>query len=126
MKWFQPNEYRCRGPQPCNAPKEFDPQLAELLDDLRDRVQRPLIIASGLRCATWNKEQGGEPDSRHLTGRAVDLRVTDPFERWLLLAAILIRPSEEAPFVEVSPHHIHWDLDFRNANKDPMLILGTG
>ena len=101
--------------------------LAERLDEFRERVGQPVVIASGLRCSTWNKEQGGEPDSRHLTGRAVDLRCTDPVTRYLYLAVILTWPSEYAPFVEVSPHHIHWDLDWRDpVAMQPMLILGTG
>lgn len=127
MKWFQPSEFLCHCGRPqCDAPKTIDPHLGELLDQLRETVQRPIIINSGLRCAYWNKLQGGEPDSRHVTGRAVDLRCTDAHERWVLLAALLMRPSEEAPFVEVSPHHIHWDLDWRNPDKRPLLILGGG
>ena len=126
MKWFTDSEFVCHCQQPsCTAPKALDPQWGDLLDNLRDRVGRPIVIASGLRCAAWNRVQGGEPDSRHLKGRAVDIRCTDPRERWLLLAAILMRPSEEAPFVEVSPRHIHWDLDFRLPGE-PMLILGSG
>lgn len=127
MRWFQPSEIACHCQRPqCDAPKELDPLLAEMLDNLRDQLHRPLIISSALRCAYWNKLQGGEPDSRHLTGRAVDLQCRDASLRWVLLAAILMRPSDEAPFVEVSPHHIHWDLDFRGTEKEPMLILGTG
>lgn len=125
MKWFQPSEYRCRGPQPCDAPLEFDPELAERLDDFRTRVGQAVVLASGLRCAAWNKEQGGEPNSRHLTGRAVDIRCTTPFERRLYLGTILTWPSEYAPFVEVSPHHIHFDLDYRQPTY-PWLILGAG
>lgn len=126
MKWFEAREYACRCGRPtCDAPKEFDPLMAERLDELRDRVRQPIIIASGLRCAYWNQQQGGEKDSRHLTGRAVDLRCTTPFERRLLVSTILTWPSEYMPFVEVSPHHIHCDLDWR-VPEFPWLILGTG
>ena len=128
MRWFdEAKEFGCRcRRRDCDAPKALDPQWGDMLDNLRDRVGRPIVIASGLRCAHWNTVQGGAPNSQHLTGRAVDIRCTDPTERWILLAAILMRPSEEAPFVEVAPHHVHWDLDFRTPDKSPMLILGPG
>lgn len=126
MRWFQPSEWLCKCSQPdCDAPKELDPLLAERLDELRDRLGRPVIISSGLRCAHWNRLQGGEPNSRHCIGRAVDLRCTDSRERYALLAAIFAWPSEMMPFLEISPHHIHMDLDYRTPGV-PMLILGAG
>lgn len=100
--------------------------MQERLDEFRTQVGQPVVLSSGLRCATWNQEQGGELDSRHLTGRAIDLRCTTPFERRLYLNVLCTWPSEYAPFIEVSPRHVHFDLDWRNPQHEPLLILGAG
>lgn len=42
------------------------------------------MITSGFRCAAYNTQVGGEPDSQHLYGRAADSRMDDvlPEERY--------------------------------------------
>lgn len=123
MKFFVASEYRCRCGRPqCDAPRELVPELADRLDELRERLGRPVILTSGLRCTYWNNRQGGEPDSRHLTGRAVDIGCAAPLERRPLVATILLWPSEYMPYVKLEPHHVHMDLDDRGSG--PMLDLG--
>lgn len=126
MKWFTPDEYRCKcGRAACAASKELAPDLAARLDELRERLNRPVVLTSGLRCAYWNAAVGGAPDSRHLYGRAVDIACADPAERRALVATILLWPSELMPYVEIAPQHVHMDLDCRVPDW-PWLVLGTG
>lgn len=60
----------------CNCGCGFDkinPELIEVLEELREIYQQPIIINSGCRCESWNKIQGGAPSSQHLLGNAADI-----------------------------------------------------
>jgi len=50
-----------------------DDKLIELLQKLRDRIGKPLIINSGYRNPEHNKRVGGSSNSQHLYGKAVDV-----------------------------------------------------
>lgn len=47
-------------------------ELANVLQDIRDEIGKPIIISSGYRCRALNKSIGGAKNSDHLYGRAVD------------------------------------------------------
>ena len=49
--------------------------LIEALEDLRERIGKPVRIISGYRCPEYNRRVGGAPRSQHLLGRAADVRV---------------------------------------------------
>lgn len=66
---FSRREFRCRH---CGAVR-VDPHLVEHLEVLRAMVGRPLVIVSGYRCPTHNRNVGGASRSQHLYGRAADL-----------------------------------------------------
>ena len=53
----------------------------------------PLIITSGYRSPEVNKLAGGSPTSNHLTGCAVDIRVSG-FEQAIRYASILLDISD--------------------------------
>ena len=55
---------------------------------------QPIIINSGYRSPQLNKKIGGQPNSNHLTGCAVDIRVKDN-EQLIQYAAILIQYANE-------------------------------
>ena len=46
-----------------------------LLQPLRDRLGRPIIITSGYRCSQLNKAIGGVANSQHTKGQAADIKV---------------------------------------------------
>ncbi|SMP57148.1 YcbK family protein [Anoxynatronum buryatiense] len=52
------------------------PQLLEKLQQLRNKLKRPVIITSGYRNPAHNARVGGSPTSQHLLGTAADLQVT--------------------------------------------------
>lgn len=86
--YFRAEEFVCRcGRAECDALTAVPTALLDPLNVLRARVVRPLLVTSGLRCAFWNEHEGGERDSEHLTGEAVDILAGTSPERWSLLSA---------------------------------------
>ena len=51
-------------------------RLCQWLEVLRKRYNAPIIINSGYRSPQLNKKIGGVANSNHLTGCAVDIRVS--------------------------------------------------
>lgn len=75
IKYFRREEFRCKcGGRYCNGfPVEPAEETVRIADAIRERAGVPLNVNSGLRCQKWNAIQGGVANSRHVTGRAVDL-----------------------------------------------------
>ena len=65
------------------------------LEILRSRAGRPILINSGYRSPQLNKKIGGVPTSNHLTGCAVDIRVTG-MEQLIRYATILLDYADES------------------------------
>lgn len=77
MAYFKPSEFKCRCKRAeCDAP-EMDGAFLRLLEDLREKWGRPLVVTSGLRCAWHNERIGGAPKSFHMRGKAADLKVAN-------------------------------------------------
>ena len=47
----------------------------EVLQPLRDYLEKPVVISSGYRCSEVNKAVGGVRGSQHLRGEAADIQV---------------------------------------------------
>ena len=69
--------------------------LSKWLEVLRERAGTPIIINSGYRSPQLNRKIGGAPNSNHLTGCAVDIRV-DNMEQLLRYAVILLDYADES------------------------------
>ena len=65
------------------------------LEVLRKRYGGPIIINSGYRSPQLNRKIGGVKNSNHLTGCAVDIRVTG-MEQLIRYAAILLDYADES------------------------------
>lgn len=50
-------------------------ELLEILEDIRNHFDSPVVINSGYRTPKWNKEVGGTPNSYHCKGMAADIVV---------------------------------------------------
>ena len=60
----------------CNGfPKEPDAKLIKVADRVRAHFGSAAIVSSGVRCEVHNANVGGVPNSRHLTGKAMDFCV---------------------------------------------------
>lgn len=53
----------------------IDSYLVSILDILRNKVEKPVIITSGYRTPEWNKKCGGAKYSYHMRGMAADIRI---------------------------------------------------
>ena len=71
---FMLGEFHCKCSR-CSTTL-VDERLVELLQQLRDHFQVPIIINSGYRCKAHNGEVGGVSNSAHLRGMAADIRVS--------------------------------------------------
>ena len=70
-KNFDRYEFQC----PCGCGQQsVDTELAEKLQLIRDKVDRPLKITSGYRCITHNAAVKGSSGSKHRYGMAADWR----------------------------------------------------
>lgn len=73
-KNFTRLEFQC----PCGCGQQSaDTELAEKLQLIRDKVDRPLKITSGYRCILHNAAVGGSSGSKHRYGMAADWRLVD-------------------------------------------------
>ncbi len=82
---FLKAEFACNhcGALPNNPPQE----LLDILEELRAEFDSPVIINSGYRCPTHNRNVGGVRHSRHLSGDAADVVVkgVDPHDVYVFL-----------------------------------------
>jgi len=75
-KNFSRSEFQC----PCGCGQQFvDPELAEKLQLIRDKLGKRIKITSGYRCIKHNSSKSvrGSKQSRHLYGIAADWRTDD-------------------------------------------------
>jgi hypothetical protein len=84
--------------------------VLNLLQPLRDKVKRPLVLNSGYRSPALNKAVGGAKDSQHLKGEAVDISCQNAMEV-LLLAQIIFRYS--LPFDQMILHDSFLHVSFK-------------
>lgn len=68
LKNFRPDEFACR----CGCGLDLVMPLKHFAQELRDAFGWPLTISSGARCPPVNQDDGGVPDSCHLSGEAFD------------------------------------------------------
>lgn len=52
-------------------------RLADYLDNIREKLGKPILVSSGYRCPVLNKAVGGVTNSQHQKGLAADLVCSD-------------------------------------------------
>lgn len=83
---FKLKEFECK----CGKCEKtiVDAKLVNLLQKIRDKYNKPVLINSGYRCAAHNKAVGGAANSQHTHGKAADIVVKG------------IKPSAVADYAE--------------------------
>lgn len=71
-KYFKVKEFACKDDSPIVF---VDTYLYNVLNILRNKLDKPVIITSGYRTPEWNKKCGGAKYSYHMRGMAADIRV---------------------------------------------------
>jgi len=69
---FNSKEFRCKD----NSNIIFvGVELLEILEDIREHFNKPVIINSGYRTIEYNKKIGGVANSKHCAGIASDIKI---------------------------------------------------
>ena len=84
-KNFRKREFACKDGSDIIL---IHPELAEILQKVRDYFRAPVTITSAYRTESYNKKVGGEKKSQHLYGTAADIQVKG------------ISPAKVAAYVE--------------------------
>lgn len=71
-RWFRVKEFACKDGSPVVF---IDEHLVTILDILREKLRKPVIVTSGYRTPEWNKKCEGAKYSYHMRGMAADIRV---------------------------------------------------
>ena len=66
---FSPAEIACRG----TGAIKINTEAMDMLQALRDRLGKPLIVRSAYRSPEHNRAVGGAPASKHMQGTAFDI-----------------------------------------------------
>ena len=61
--------------------KNIELLVEKILDPLREKFGKPIIVTSGYRCKELNKAVGGAAKSQHMSGEAVDIRTVEDSKR---------------------------------------------
>ena len=84
---FKSTEFDCHG-FGCCSETTVDLELVDILQEIRNHFGKAVTINSGFRCKAHNKAVGGASKSKHLSGCAADICVSE------------VAPSEVAKFAE--------------------------
>lgn len=77
------------------------------LNTARALYGKPMIAESMTRCVRHNLEVGGTPGSAHQMGRAIDIKCTNPRDRFEMIMALI---SAGFRRFEIKPTDVHADM----------------
>jgi uncharacterized protein YcbK (DUF882 family) len=106
MKYFNYSEFD--SPDVQGSGQLMDKTLLQMLDDVRDKYDKPIHITSGFRTPQHNEEVGGVETSSHLKGLAVDISCTNSKDRFDLINCLLDVGFSR---IGVAKTFIHADID---------------
>lgn len=104
-KHFKVREFACKdGTQVVFV----DDYLVTIIDMLRDKIGKPIIITSGYRTPEWNAKCGGAKYSYHIRGMAADIRADGITAKELARELDKIVPDECG--IIVYKNWVHFDV----------------
>lgn len=127
MKWFNEKELCCKccGQLPPFARENMEALVENVLDPLRERYGKPIVVNSGYRCQKHNKEVGGATNSQHMRGEAADIRPTTNCTNYtneLALMKQLIVESKQYDQLIVYPTFLHVSRKKSGKNRNQILF----
>ena len=110
IEFFQRKEFACKCGKYCDGfPAEPAEALVRAADGVRKHFGAPAHLSSGVRCQTHNANVGGEANSRHLLGKAMDFRVEGK------TAAQVLEHVQKLPQIRyayaIDENYVHMDVE---------------
>lgn len=112
IEFFDRDEFKCKcGGKYCNGyPSEMKKEVVQIADLARKHFGAPAHVVSGLRCKTHNANEGGVPNSQHMYGEAIDLRV-DGASADQLLAFVKSQKKYTVRYAyKINSTNVHFDI----------------
>jgi len=110
IQYFSRKEFACKCGRYCDGyPAQMQRTVVELADRAREELRGVGFVSSGLRCSQHNANVGGVSNSRHLTGKAVDLRIEGKSARQTLAWAQKQPEVRYAYAIDTS--FVHMDIE---------------
>ncbi len=124
-----------------NIPLEYEDnliRLARMLQKIRDKYGKPIIIGSGYRCPAVNRLVGGVGSSQHMTAAAADIHsksdtLKDNKELWDLIIKMAKNNEIDARQIiweygklDVGPNWVHIAVNDKQHNVRHNQILYIG
>ena len=106
MKYFNYSEFD--SPDVQGSGQMMDIDFLQLLDEARDRFDKPITINSGYRTPAHNESVGGTEKSSHLKGLAVDVACIASRDRFDLINIFLDLGINR---IGIADTFIHIDVD---------------
>ena len=114
MKYFNYSEFD--SPDVQGSGQMMDIDFLQLLDQARDRFDKPITINSGYRTPAYNESVGGTENSSHLKGLAADVACIASQDRFNLINIFLDLGITR---IGIAKTFIHIDVD---PDKSPDVI----
>ena len=110
IQYFSRKEFACKCGRYCDGyPAQMQHTVVELADRARTELKGVGFVSSGLRCSQHNANVGGVSNSRHLVGKAIDLRIEGKTARQTLAWAQKQPEVRYAYAIDTS--YVHIDID---------------
>lgn len=75
---FDSSEFACKcGCGGLRNGADINPRLVQVLERMRTKCGKPLILSCGYRCPSHNAEVGGVWNSQHIKGTAADVQTPE-------------------------------------------------
>lgn len=110
IRYFSRKEFACKCGRYCDGyPAQMQRSIVELADRAREELKGAGFVSSGLRCSLHNANVGGVANSRHLTGKAIDLRIEGKSARQTL--AWTQKQPEVRYTYAIDANYVHMDVE---------------
>ena len=117
MKYFTYTEFD--SPDEVGSGKKMHPDILDMLDQARDKYDKPIRITSGYRTKEYNESLSARgykasPNSSHLKGLAADIACASSVDRYHLINCLLDVGFKR---IGIANTFIHVDIDPEKANE---------
>ena len=102
---------------PYGIEENLDSLVSNVLEPVRERLGKPIVVNSGFRCPIHNKTIGGATGSQHMKGEAADLRIDGKPEA---LAKVIVELGKFDQVI-IYPGFVHVSYKRQGGNRREVL-----